>query len=495
MVRSVEKECQSSNLFDFVDHEPRSRRPINFQTSAENNGSNVSSEGIGSQTSLEDNSNNNTLSQVPTRVPPSYTSSVVNFSTPSDKLMTNSNNFKQTRSNNISDKASHKDSKRNINISDSINSTTNGLKCNNISNVSQISYRNNINSSEEPHFYKSSETNISRDLKHVPIVISGKCSPASVSSKDSGCSASSENHAATAVVSTVPTAGVNQVSRVNTQLTSTPVSHVKHSTRENCNNYDGKGGPSVNMTRSTDDNAAGFSTHKRRSRFEEAIKELELVYNNIADDEDLLDRAERRDLPTAHQLLIWKDRDSDTPTSHNTSADSQMSDFDNFLNWNTSSSFEHISGLVSPIKRSRTPSSRRAGVSDKVSDDMMVRRMSAANKTPTTMGSMSELGQQSYLSMSTVMSPGVNNVNNVNGDEEWDPDEPDIQADDVLNRNIRDANQIKVIEPQPKFGVPLGPISGGSGSDYLHAVPDGKYRSTFNSMRNPDLVKDDLAFR
>ena len=158
----MEKECQSSNLCDFVDHEPRSRRPINFQTSAENNGSNVSSEGIGSQTSLEDNSNNNTLNQVPTRVPPSYISSVVNFSTPSDKLMTNSNNLKQTRSNNISDKASHKDSKRNINISDSINSATNGLKCNNISNASQISYRNNINSSEEPHFYKSSETSQTR---------------------------------------------------------------------------------------------------------------------------------------------------------------------------------------------------------------------------------------------------------------------------------------------------------------------------------------------
>merc|ERR1719348_380719 len=101
--------------------------------------------------------------------------------------------------------------------------------------------------------------------------------------------------------------------------------------------------------------------------------------------------------------------------------------------------------------------------------------MSAANKTPTTMGSLSELGQQSYLNMST-----VDNTNTAPGDEEWDPDEPDIRADDVLNRNIRDANQIKVIEPQPKFGVPLGPISGGSGSDYLHAVPDGKYRSTFN---------------
>ena len=36
---------------------------------------------------------------------------------------------------------------------------------------------------------------------------------------------------------------------------------------------------------------------------------------------------------------------------------------------------------------------------------------------------------------------------------------------------------------------------GGAESDYLHAVPSGKYRSTFHAMRTPDTVKDDLAFR
>lgn len=239
----------------------------------------------------------------------------------------------------------------------------------------------------------------------------------------------------------------------------------------------------------TSSNAAGFSTQKRRSRFEEAIKELELVYNNIADDEDLLDRAERRDLPTAHQLLIW--RDQEEQSSHNTSAESAMSDFDNFLNWNTSSSFEQVSGLVSPRPSSRPR--RRGGVSDKVSDDMMVRRISAANKIPVTQSTMTGLGNISYLSVSSALE-----INEETGTSEWEPeaDEPDIRVDDVLNRNLRDANQIRVIqEPQPKFGFPLGPVIGGVNSDYLHAVPDGKYRSTFNPMRNPDLVKDDLAFR
>ena len=274
----------------------------------------------------------------------------------------------------------------------------------------------------------------------IPRVI-GTCSPASISSKDSGCSASSNN-----------------------AVRNSSVIQQQH-----------------------DPNAAGFSTKKRRSKFEEAIRELENVFDDIAKDEDLLDRAERRDLPTAHQLLIWRDRDTDTP-SHNTSADSAVSDFDTALNWNTSSSFEQVS---SGVTRSRTPGHRRSGVSDKVNDDMMVRRISAANKVPTTLACLSEISNnQSYLSVSSVLG----DVNNEEAAE--DTDEPDIQVDDVLNRSVRDANLIKVIEPQPKFGVPLGPISGGANSDYLHAVPSGdKYRSTFNCMRNPDLVKDDLAFR
>ena len=185
--------------------------------------------------------------------------------------------------------------------------------------------------------------------------------------------------------------------------------------------------------------------------------------------------------------------------SHNTSAESAMSDLDTFLNWNTSSSFEHVSGLASPttaklrMRRVRTPDTRRRlTVSDKASDDMMVRRISAANKVPVTQNSTAVLGSTSYLSVTSALDTTEA------GASEWEPDteEPDIRVDDVLNRSVRDANQIRVIsEPQPVFGLPLGPVTGGASSDYLHAVPEDRYRSTFNPMRNPDLVKDDLAFR
>ena len=370
---------EAASLHNVVaDHVPRSRRPLHYQAvTRPTPGSAASSEGIGSQTSLEDTGGH------------------------------------QPQSSGVSDRLG----------------VSNGL-------TERLGVSNGLS--------QASDTNLPANSARSRLR-SGKCSPASVSSKDSGCSASSDVQAS---VSKPPMTASGPVSSTN---------------------------------------VAGFSTQKRRSRFEEAIKELELVYNNIADDEDLLDRAERRDLPTAHQLLIWRDREEQS--SHNTSAESALSDFDNFLNWNTSSSFEHVSGLVSPI--SSRP--RRRGVaSDKVSDDMMVRRISAANKIPVTQSTMTGLGNTSYLSVSSALD------NEEAGATEWEPesDEPDIRVDDVLNRNLRDANQIRVIqEPQPKFGFPLGPVTGGANSDYLHAVPDGKYRSTFNPMRNPDLVKDDLAFR
>ena len=88
-----------------------------------------------------------------------------------------------------------------------------------------------------------------------------------------------------------------------------------------------------------------------------------------------MDRAERRDLPTAHQELIAQSRSN---TSLNTSTEMIFSDMDNFMNWNTSSSFENIPERGS--SRQRTPSSRRSGVPDKTKDDMVYRICRDNNK-------------------------------------------------------------------------------------------------------------------
>ena len=190
---------------------------------------------------------------------------------------------------------------------------------------------------------------------------------------------------------------------------------------------------------------------------------------------------------------LWRrgEEEEEETSPANTSGETAFSDIDNMLNWNTSSSFENVLDLAT---RSRTPTSRRSTVTDKVADDMAVRRVSHANKSASS-PSRSSLPHQSYLLLSPVLSPASSCAILPEGSN---CDEPDTRTDDLLFRNIRDANLTAVVEPQPKFGVPaptLGPPGTGASSDYLHATPSNRYRSTFRPMRNPDVVKDDLAYR
>ena len=311
---------------------------------------------------------------------------------------------------------------------------------------------------------------------------SGKSTPISVASKDSGCSASSSTDAKLKTEKVEET----KVDFYLTRPTSAMEERLKKEKFQPVVEELSTSAPDLEKTR--------MSTSKRRSHFEEALSELEAVCSDMAKDEDLLDRAERRDLPTVHQMM-WRrgeDEDEEETSQVNTSAETAFSDLDNILNWNTSSSFENVLDLAS---RARTPTNRRSGVTDKVADDMAVRRVSQANKTPTKSLSSLALHNQSYLLLSPVLSPATSSVVL---EESSGNDEPDTRTDDLLFRNIRDANLAPVLEPQPKFGFPnlsLGPPGVGATSDYLHAVPADRYRSTFHPMKNPDVVKDDLAFR
>lgn len=110
---------------------------------------------------------------------------------------------------------------------------------------------------------------------------------------------------------------------------------------------------------------------------------------------------------------------------------------------------------------------------DRVADDMAVRRLANAvdNK---------KLVQPSYLHSVKPSSPV----------------EPDITLDDVVYRNHRYANNVlKTPDPQPPFGIPIGPVAPAANSDYLHVNPTEKLRNSFLASKVPDIVKDDLAFR
>ncbi len=222
--------------------------------------------------------------------------------------------------------------------------------------------------------------------------------------------------------------------------------------------------------------------NKRKPKnLEEALVELEEIYNSLKlSDEDLLDRAERRDLQSALRMNPNFSRYS-------------LSDLENTstIDGRTMSSAEFLSsGLLSP----RLPSGRRSAVPDTVTDDMAYRKLNKKDGSDgkATPNIVSQSG--SFLLVSPALSPPP--LVDIQPTPLSINKEPDITLDDVVFRNIRHTNNtLKVLDPQPPFGIPLGPISPAANSDYLHAVPAEKYRSTFNPSRTPDVVKDDLAFR
>jgi len=189
----------------------------------------------------------------------------------------------------------------------------------------------------------------------------------------------------------------------------------------------------------------------RAQTAEEAIRELEDIYNSLGlSDEDLLDRAERRDLPTPHQHMRYE-------------------------------SFDELDCVA--IERRVLPTTRRSGVPDIVADDMAYRRLNKKEKK-----------RKSFAPGSFLLV--LPTVYNLDYDRKPSGGEPDITLDDVVFRSRRQhLNFLKIADPQPPFGIPLGPIVGAAPSDYLHAVPEGRYKPSFHPRKMPDTVEDDLAYR
>ncbi|XP_015174142.1 PREDICTED: uncharacterized protein LOC107065205 [Polistes dominula] len=210
-------------------------------------------------------------------------------------------------------------------------------------------------------------------------------------------------------------------------------------------------------TRKMDEEAA-LERKQSSKNLEEAIFELEEIYNSLRlGDEDLLDRAERR----------------------------SMEEF----------SLKHGQPEDKPVKADTCDSP------DRSKDDMAYRRMHPVER-PTSLSDI--IGQSSFSNISyLIASPVLSRRDNV-FDEMKTPigitrrDEPDVTKDDVVFRSIHHANNtLKVIEPQPPFGIPLGPVTTATESDYLHTVPNKSNppRSPYIPQCEPDVVTDDLAFR
>ncbi|XP_063828302.1 uncharacterized protein LOC135077670 isoform X2 [Ostrinia nubilalis] len=204
------------------------------------------------------------------------------------------------------------------------------------------------------------------------------------------------------------------------------------------------------------------SERRKSTNLDDALNELEAIYNSLGlGDEDLLDRAERRE-----QM---------TPKFN-----------DHFNDWNgNDDEIQLRSQPTTPLRRVQ----RRSTLPDKLQDDMAFRRMNSLTKEkPNYKDTQSQI---SYMLASPVYVPYGSD-----DEKHSERNEPDIVHDDVVYRNIKQTNnRLKTVDPQPPFGIPVGPVSPAPQSDYLHATPENKGRSRFVPRRSPDIVSDDLAYR
>ncbi|XP_023234445.1 uncharacterized protein LOC111634008 [Centruroides sculpturatus] len=225
--------------------------------------------------------------------------------------------------------------------------------------------------------------------------------------------------------------------------------------------------------------------NKGSENLDQALKELEEIYKSLQlNDDDLADRAERRDLPTKHQEGY-----SSVQTRNSSSRDDARCVDENLQKRPISRSYDCLLVCNRPVQM-RAPPLRRAGIADKVTDDFAYRRFQRAvsqNKQPKSENA------QSYLLCSSVFTPSLS-VNEYFKDLTA-KSQPDVEKDDLSYRNYTQSTGAKVQNSQPPFGIPLGPVVKSSSTSYLQASPKEDTRPIYRHQETPDVVRDDMAYR
>lgn len=214
---------------------------------------------------------------------------------------------------------------------------------------------------------------------------------------------------------------------------------------------------------------------RKSTNLEEALDELEAIYNSLRlGDENLLDRAEQRE----NESLVKRAEQmkQSTPSAP--------------LN-NSCYTYETFDQVDSPKRKKVT---KRGRIPDTKEDDMYNRKL-AKEKSATISDPQGVMAKISYL-MGSPLNHAYDSEGELKKINSNKSKEPDITFDDLGYRSVIRANASpKTVDPQPPFGIPLGPVSPAPPSDYLHAVPGIVYTPSYIPKKIPDVVKDDLAFR
>lgn len=278
-----------------------------------------------------------------------------------------------------------------------------------------------------------------------------------------------------------------------------------------------------------------------RSR-SDAITELEIMYDKLNEqllDNELLDRAERRDLPFSHQLIWANDHNNNhisnpvednQTTGHNLVSDQTDGYYNEFNKRRSMATIAALKALRNDFNcgqhlprdqwmtRSRTPPYRRSAIPDIVRDDFAIRKYNKSlshshlNSNPEICGfnSIKRINANKHYSMSYLLT--TSSADDIYYDDTDDPiytndedlkhvSKANIKADDLSYRRIRQSAANNVLPPHPPFGIPNSIISSVghcSVNDYLRAELDPKdsARVGFRCKSSiPHLIRDDMAFR
>ncbi|XP_054168074.1 probable serine/threonine-protein kinase DDB_G0276461 [Oppia nitens] len=267
----------------------------------------------------------------------------------------------------------------------------------------------------------------------------------------------------------------------------------------------------------------------------DAITELEIIYDKLNEqllDSDLLDRAERRDLPIRHQLFWTNDYNNNDITDSvdrrqkyvNNDSNNNAIDYESLNKRRSMATIETLEALRNDYgpsgnrwtTMSRTPPARRSAIPDIIKDDFAFRKYNkslshsylCANDVIKGFNSIKRINNNKNYSMSYLLMSSsdddiyynnqYNNNNNTNYDDLTYLSKANIKDDDLSGRWIRQSSANNVIPRHPPFGIPNNIVCHSSSNDYIRAELDPKESNKVRfrcKSSIPHLIRDDMAFR